>query len=72
MFTQDTLQPSFISKKIALSTAESLTNIHFLRYFSPFLTVSEISNISNKYWLPYKSATKMLLHKTPDTAPSFQ
>ena len=32
--------------------------------FSLFLTLSEVCNVSNKYWLPYKSANKIFLHKT--------
>ena len=34
--------------------------------------MSEVCNISTKYWLPNKSATKIILHETPDTAPSLQ
>ena len=34
--------------------------------------MNEVCNISTKYWLPNKSATKIILHETPDTAPSLQ
>ena len=44
----------------------------FYTTFSLFLTISEVSNISNKDWLPNRSATKLLLHRTPDTVYSFQ
>ena len=39
--------------------------------FSLFLKVSEVCNISNKCWLPYKSLTKLFLYKASETAPSF-
>ena len=39
--------------------------------FSPFLTVREVCNISNKYWIPNKSAGNIFLHQTPtETVPS--
>ena len=71
-FTLDTLYPSFISKKTGAPHRK-----HFLKHplfdiFSPFLTLSEVCNISKKYWLPNKSATKIFLQKTPYAAPSLQ
>ena len=36
--------------------------------FSLILTVSEVFNISNKYWLPNKSSNKLFLHKKPNTS----
>ena len=57
IFTQETLYPSFISKKIGALHREH----PLLTLFSLFLSVSEVCNISNKYWLPNKSATKIFL-----------
>ena len=34
--------------------------------------MSEVCDISNKYWLPNKSATKLVLHKITNTPSSFQ
>ena len=41
-----------------------------LTTFSLHLIVSEVWNISNKYWLPDKSGKKRFLHKPPYTNPS--
>ena len=40
--------------------------------FSVFLKVSEVCNISSKYWLPNKLANKTFLYKTPYAPPFFQ
>ena len=61
IFTQDTLYPSFISKKIGTLHREHFSKHPHFTLFSLFLTVSEVCNISNKYWLPNKSATKTFL-----------
>ena len=67
-FTQETLHPFFISKKIG-----TVHRKHFPKYsFLPYLTENEVFNISNKYRLPNKSAKKMILHKTLYTPPSFK
>ena len=71
-YTKDLLFLLHFENKLALSVAKIFQNLHFLFPFSLFLTVSEVCNISNKYWLPNKSATKMFLHETPYTVPSFQ
>ena len=55
-------------KKLALYIA----NIFAKHPYFTTLTVSEVCNISNKYWLPNKSATKIFLHQAPDTVSSFQ
>ena len=64
-YTKDLLFLLHFENKLALSVAKIFQNLHFLFPFSLFLTVSEVCNISNKYWLPNKSATKMFLHETP-------
>ena len=60
-FTQETLYPSFVSKKIGALHCKSFSKHPLFTLFSLFLTVSEVCNISNKYWLPNKSATKIFL-----------
>ena len=59
IFTQDTLYPSFISKKIGTLHREHFSKHPHFTLFSLFLTVSEVCNISNKCWRPNKSATKI-------------
>ena len=63
--TQETLYPSFISKKTVVSIANLFRNNHFFPIFSLFLKVGEVCNISNKCWFLNKSANKIFLHKTP-------
>ena len=71
-FTQETLYPSFISKKNGMvSIANFFWNNNFFQYFHYF-QVSEVCNISSKYWLLNKSANKTLLHKTSYAPPFFQ
>ena len=45
-------------KHLALFIGNLFQRIFTFYHFSLFLTVSEVFNISNKYWLPYKSAKK--------------
>ena len=59
-------------KKLAVSIANVFRDIHVLPFFLSLLTVSEVCHVSNKYWLPDKSATKIFLHKIPYTPPSFK
>ena len=62
ILTHKSLHPSFISKEKCALRLTKFKNIQFLlhTYFnsgwSSFLTVSKVCNISNNYWLPYKSA----------------
>ena len=72
IFTQETLYSSFISKKNWRSPSGTFFEISTSTSFSLFLTVSEVCNIANKYWLPNKWTTNIFLHKTPYTALSFQ
>ena len=74
-YTRDLISFLHFGKKLVLSIANIFQNIQFLPHFHYVLTVSEVCNNSNnskKYWLLNKSATKIFLHKTPYTAPSFQ
>ena len=67
-FTQETLYPSFISKKKKnrmVSIANFFWNNHFFSIFSLFLKVGEVFNNSNKCWFPNRSVNKIFLHKTP-------
>ena len=67
--TQETLYPSFVSKK----QKKKWNGLHrnfflkqsFFSIFSLFLKVGEVCNISNKCWFLNKSANKIFLHKTP-------
>ena len=61
IFTQETLYPSFISKKNWRSPSRTFFKHPLFTPFSLFLSESEICNISNKYWLPHESATKIFL-----------
>ena len=52
IFTQETFYPSFISKKNGPLHRKRFPKHLLFTTFSLFLTVSEVCNISNKYWLP--------------------
>ena len=67
-FTQGALYSSFISKKSCCFPSKHRLSTTF----SLFLTISEVCNNSNKYWLPNKLAKNMFLHKTTYIPPSFQ
>ena len=71
-FRQETLYPSFISKKNRRSPSQTFSKQPLFTTFSLFLTVSEVCNISNKCGLLNKSANKIFLDRTPYTPPSFQ
>ena len=58
IFTQETLY----RKKIGGLHREHFSKHPYFTPFSLFLTVSEVCNISNKYWLPNKSATKIFVY----------
>ena len=60
IFTQETLYPSFISKKkISALQRKRLSKHPLFTTFLLLLTVSELCNISNKRQLPNKSAQKV-------------
>ena len=70
--TKDFMSRLHFEISLALSIAKIVLKHPLFITFSLFLTVNEVCNISNKYWLSNKSAIKIFLHKTPDTAPWFQ
>ena len=60
IFTQETLYPSFISKKkISALQRKRLSKHPLFTTFLLLLKVSELCNISNKRQLPNKSAQKV-------------
>ena len=65
------LNINIFTKKIS-SFCKRFSKDSLFTTFSLFLKVSEVCNISNKCWLPNKSANKIFLHKTPYIPPSFQ
>ena len=65
------MSPSF-PKELSALHCENFSKHPLFTTFSLFLTEKKVCNISNKYGLSNKSAARILLHKTPDTAPSFQ
>ena len=64
--------PPSLRKKVGNLHSKRSPKHPLFTTFSLFLTVNEVCNISNKYWLPNKSAKKILLHKTHYTPLSFQ
>ena len=52
IFTQDTLDPSFISKKVCTLHCTSFQKYPLFTIFLPVFTVDEVCNISNKYRSP--------------------
>ena len=72
IFVQYTLYPSLISRKIWHSPSKTFSKHPLFITFLPLLTVSEVCNISNEYWLLLKSTKEMFLNKTPSTFPLFQ
>ena len=70
-FTQETLYLSFISKKNGIFHRKVFSKHPLFTTFSLFLTVSEVCNISNKYWLHSKS-TKNCFYTNTLHPPSFQ
>ena len=60
-FTQETLYPSFILKKIGGLHRKCFSKQSFFPpIFSLFLKVGEVSTISNKCWFPNKSVNKLV------------
>ena len=58
------IPPSF-QKTICVAHCKSFLKHPLFTRFSLFLPVSEVCNISSKYWLGYKLAWEIFLHKTP-------
>ena len=56
------LYPSFIFVKIWSCPSQTFSYKSTFYHISVFLTVSEICNISNKYWIPSNPAKKIFLH----------
>ena len=61
--------PNLSQKKFSSLHPKSFSKHPLFTTFPLFFTVTEVCNISNKCKLLNKSATKIFLHKTPDTVP---
>ena len=72
IFTQETLSPSFILKKNGALHCKRCSKHPLFTTFSLFSKMNEVYNTSSKCWLPNKSASKIFLHNTPYTPPSFK
>ena len=71
-FRQDTLYPPSFRKKLGVLHRKPFSKHPLFSTFSLILTLSEVCNIWNKYWLPKKSAKEVFLHKTTYTLSLFQ
>ena len=71
-YTRDFISLLHFGKKIGALHRKRFSKHPLFTTFSIFLKVSEVCNISSKWWLPNKSANKIFLHKTPYLLPLIQ